>query len=163
MVVLAVVAVEQIGWSASAVVSDIRFPFDPGKATAKFLLQNAAGKRVMALQYQTISAVPYLSGLPFENQPTTYWMYSENFPYGKRFLSDIATRPDFFITGVYLLADRTVGNQIVPAIPRGESMYAIDPRTMQSAGYHERARFCGRMFMHGGTATVYCNIVYAPN
>lgn len=162
VVLLFAVAIEQAAWSAGAVRAEIREPFDPGRATARFLEANAAGKRVVGLGYETVSAIPFLPANPFLNQPTTYWMYSENFIYWKRIPNDLAMHPDFFIVGAQYLPPDSLADQIVPEFPPGKVNYAVNPAIMEQNGYRELTRFCGRIFMRGSSGVLYCNIVFVP-
>jgi hypothetical protein len=157
------ILLEQVWWSTHAVASDIRQPYDPARETADYLKRNAAGERVMALMYETVAMLPYLPPHPFVNQPTPYWMYSVNFNYAERMPAELAKHPDVVVAGAQYVREETPANQIFVDVPPQTVYWSIDPRYMAQVGYKEATRFCGDIFMRGGTATEYCNIIYRPD
>ncbi|MDP9037836.1 MAG: hypothetical protein M3O02_01015 [Acidobacteriota bacterium] len=156
------VLLEQAAWSAHAVIADIRSVYDPGFATAAFLKQNAAGKRVLAYSYETVAAAPYLPPHPFVNQPTSYWIWSSSIPYGRRLRFELSSHPDIVVAGSSYIGDQHLANQIVPEYPRNNPWNAIDTHFLASLGYREFTRFCGHPFMHTGESILYCDVIYLP-
>lgn len=162
IVVLAVL-VEQAAWTAHAAIYDIRQPFDPSVATARFILPRAGKARIANIAFEPLSVLPYTSHSIFFNQKTTYWPWRQGFNPDSFIPQTVAQHPDYILDSEPVTGDTLEKDQIMEQWPHG---MPYDPRDkasyLREHGYHETHRFCGAQPAQFGFYSFTCYVVYEP-
>jgi hypothetical protein len=169
-VAMLLMAVEQIGWTAHALWSDVRGPYSGGPMTADFLGEHAAGKRVAGFYYHSVAVLPYFARNLYANQHSAgYWDWSSANRSEAQAPATLATHPDYVVVGGF---DRGEQSEVTAGwsafdddrgllLPLGDD-YRIVP-FFEARGYHETHRFCGHAWMRFGYAELLCEMVLEPD
>lgn len=157
------VVVLQIGWTAHAVRRERHHPYDPGKETEAFLVENFPGKRIAGFGFQTVSLQPYAAHNLFFNQEHTYWLWSNANPIDLRRTEALEQHPDVVVVGDLLQDQDSLYNQWAEDSPAGFHPNFEMVRFWQEHGYHETHRFCGDRYMRAGTDNSVCELIFEPD
>jgi hypothetical protein len=152
------VIVLQIQWTVYCLRAEASSPYDPGKATEKFLVQNYAGKRIDAFGIYAVSAQPYSPSNLFFNWSKTYWVYSRNTWLDQRRTEALHQHPDVVVVGSGDLGRETFINQWLPLRqpePSGRPMVQF----WQDQGYRVTHTFCGTPFYRLGADATICQFI----
>ena len=153
----------QVGWTVHAVRSDRQMSYDPGEATAAFLLSQPPGTRIAAFHFWSTGIQPYFPHNPFFNQLSSWWQWSGNVNTDSSHHRDLNTRPAFVVyTREWPLPDG-MRNQLVPLnVYTGLEM--TDPVILDilAHGYRTTHVFCGERFSRLSAAYRVCNYVLEP-
>ena len=167
--VLAMVACDQIYWTAHSVRADVHGPYDGSKAMARFLKSEGAGKRIAGFYYYTVGPAAWFHAPVYFNQPHAYWIWSRNVRTVQQAPAAIATHPDVIVVGGMNWDKRDaaitddwvkpeVENLHRPPLGDGYGVMAY----AEAHGYRETHRFCGRAFMRDGWAEELCDVALEP-
>lgn len=162
-VVLLVVLIEQMAWTAYAAVYDIRQPFDGSVAAAHFILPKVNKYRVASIGIEPLSIQPYARHNIFYNQSSTYWPWRLGVDPDSHLAEVVAQHPDFILDGEAFTGNIILPDQIV--FQRSHwSIYDLrdKPAYLWEHGYHETHRFCGLQPAHFGFCKETCEVVYEP-
>ncbi len=166
---LLLISVDQIAWTAHAVVSDMHQPYSGDVATARFLAAQPPGTRIAGFYYHTIGAAAFFPHPIFFNQPAAYWVWSENARVNPAAPSAIATHPDVIVIGGYNASPQNdnIVNDWIPPDPADINRIPLGDRYSivlyaEAHGYRETHRFCGHAFMRYGYAEDLCDVVLQP-
>ncbi len=171
-VALLLITLEQIGWTAHALISDIKGPYSGDRMTSEFLRNHAAGKRVAGFYYHSVSVLPYIKGrgpnLYFNQHPEGYWDWSRANRTDPQAPLAWRTHPDYVVVAGYDWGDNPeitsdwpeLGDGATNTVPLGDE-YGVLP-WFKAHGYHETHRFCGHAWMRFGYAELLCDVVLEP-
>ena len=158
----AVVVVLQIGWSVHALRVDHRLPYDGGKETAEYLKANAAGKKVISVDFMTVAVQPYFATSRFANRPEAYWTWSTRLFAVETPESITALNPDLVVLGIKRRESETMNEGVFPQrqhfVERPFDTEEID--VWIRSHYRETHRFCGSEIARGGLAMDRCNVIF---
>jgi hypothetical protein len=165
--ILLLMAIEQIGWTAHSLWSDIHEPSAPSVETAAFLKQHPDA-RIAGFYYHTVGALPYFDHNIYVNQPNPYWLWSRNERTVQRAPATIATRPDIVVVGGWSASPRN-GDitsdwrrpDAAPSRVANNDWYQIVPYA-EAHGYHPTHVFCGEQFMRFGYSERLCDVILQP-
>jgi hypothetical protein len=165
--VLLLMAIEQMGWTAHSLWSDIHEPSAPSVETAAFLKQHPDA-RIAGFYYHSVGALPYFDRNIYINQPSPYWLWSRNQRTVQRAPATIATRPDIVVVGGWSESPRngeiTSDWRPPEAAPSGvvkNDWYQIVPYA-EAHGYRPTHVFCGEQFMRFGYSERLCDVILQP-
>ncbi len=174
---LALVCVEQIGWTSHAVWMDVHHPYSGSPMTAEFLATRLAGHRVAGFYYHSVGTLPYFSKNIFENQPGhAYWVWSTSNRIDQRAPFELTHHPDYVVVSGWNWgnnADITVDwlapadNAELNSASGSEPVVTLADTYRIRAfflkhGYHETHRFCGRTWIRFGYAEELCDVILEP-
>jgi hypothetical protein len=161
--ILLVVLVEQVAWTAHAAVYDIRNPFDGSIATAHFILPKAGKYRIASIGFDPLGVLPYTPHNIFYNQSTTYWPWEQGLNPDADFAQTVAQHPDFILDGEPYTEATMIVNQIREQYPPGWSYDVRDKAAyLRQHGYRETHRFCGLQPAQFGFYRKSCDVIYEP-
>jgi hypothetical protein len=164
---LIVMSVEQIGWTAHALLASRETPSDPGVATAAYLRQYPEAT-VDGFYYHSVDVLPYFSHNIYTNQSSPYWLWSKRPHTDPDAPSAIAKHPDVIVVGGFTWSrhnsavddDWNKPDASLNSIP-DEDSYRIVPYA-EAHGYRITHVFCGDQFMRFGYSEQACNIILQP-
>ncbi len=164
---LALLAVEQIGWTAHALLVERTRPYAPPRMTARFLEANGVGQHATAAGYLYFSSAPllYFPRNIYLNQPShRFWLWSTRVRESPSVWQTLALHPRFIVVGTEqagpdaeITADWLALNQPVPGVLRGDPFGFI--RFFEAHGYRETRVFCGQSLMRAAYAEQLCDTV----
>ncbi len=167
VVLLTLIAVEQIGWTARALLSERRSPYAPARMTARFLQAAGVGQGATAAGYLYFSSAPllYFSRNIYLNQPPhRYWLWSTSVRGYQSVWQTLALHPALIVVSTVqagpdaeITADWLAPNPTVPGVVRGDQFRFIP--FFEAHGYREARVFCGRSLMRGTYAELLCDTV----
>ena len=167
VVVLAIVCVLQVGWTAVVLRKDLYQSYDPGSETAKYLLQHPH-ERMAAFDFFATDVQPYFPHNPFFNLRHSYWVWAANDnPNGAHFTT-IEQHPDLVLFSEDLLASGFMHNDWAPLSPVGTRTMERDlarnsiVMDLKAHNYRETHRFCGDRFMRLDVSYRTCHFIFEP-
>ncbi len=169
---LVLVCVEQITWSAHALLAEHRAPYAPGAMTAAYLKSKRAGQPGVALAgyyYGSIDPLLYFPRNLYLNQPPhRYWLWSTQLR-NYSLVSDVAAQhPAFIVLGGFATGpDGEITRDWQPITPAVPGVVLNDSfqvaRYFEQRGYRVTHVFCGHSYMRGSYAELLCDTVLEPD
>jgi hypothetical protein len=156
------VIVLQIAWTVHAIRSERRAPYDAGKATEQFLVQNYQGKRVAGFTFETVSTQPYAPHNLYFNWRHAYFDWGSNYVVTQRRTETLAAHPDAVVIGDFIVGDDDILDQWFTLLPPGRHTWAAMFQFWEENGYVETHRFCGDRFIRMGTSNRVCEAILEP-
>ena len=169
VVALALVAVNQVQWTAHSLWDDIRKPCSGDEAMAQWLKANEVGKRIAGFGYHTVGVTAWFSGPLYFNQPATYWIWSQKQRNDARAPFTLAAHPDVVVYGGWDWSEHNADvseDWLKPdvatlnSVPLNDSFHIIE--YAEARGYRETHRFCGHEFLRSGYAEELCQVALEP-
>lgn len=166
LVLLSIVLVLQIAWSAYCVHADVEGSYDPGPETARWLIDHPKD-RVAAFRFHTTSIQPWFAHSPFFNVPTGWWQWSSNVEVDGIHRTIIASHPDLIVYGIEFPGHGQLRDQWLPLTHFSHDEEMTLPRDpivkdLHDHGYLETHRFCGSRFSRFSVSDSPCEIIFEP-
>ena len=160
---LTLILVLHVSWSIHSIALDRSSPYDPGKTTAAFLKEHAAGKSVAALAFEVFAVEPYFDHPTFSNSKTAYYLWSSNTNVLTHLPEAVQQKPDYIVAATVLYGDQVLRDQLVHLISPGTLLNPppFEPYLVEN-GYRKTNTFCGDKPMRFGTSNRICDVIYQP-
>ncbi len=167
MLSLAVVSIEQVAWTASAILQLSRQPFDGAVAAAHYLAPRLHSNRIATVDTSGLPIAAYLQHTGaqsrlFYNQPANYFTWKLSNVEKTDPGTIVQSHPDFILDSEMFPEESTIDGQIVPLSATDNAFKPQIGMFFEQRGYHEVARFCGVQPGHFGVSIRVCEEVYAP-
>jgi len=165
VVALAIVIAEQICWTGAAAWRESHEPFDGGREAAVFLSSSATAGQVAGFGFHSVSLQPYFSRSAYANYKTSYWPWRVSADPDLKLEQVVAAKPLFILVGEGYLGDATTVNQFFRRANAGDPLDddASFPAYLETHGYRETHRFCGRQPAHFGYSEETCQLLFQPD
>ena len=167
ILLLAVISACQVTWSFVSIRADRRGSYDPGRATATYLMAHPS-RNVVGFGFYTVAIQPYFAHSPFSNIRSSYWIWGVGDNIDKLHQSTIESHPDL----VVLTLDRpdvgVMHNEWSPLFPIMTNSERLDlhrdpvASDLRLHGYRETRRFCGKRFSRLSSSYESCDVIFQP-
>ena len=167
ILLLAVLAVLQIAWTGSAIRKDVYQPYDPGPATAAWLLQHPH-RRMATFGFVATGVQPFFATNPFINTSHSYYIWAVGFAPEIYHFAVLEERPDLVLLSQDLLGPGFTHNDWAPLSQDGVAAQNHDlewnpvVQDLHLHGYTETHRFCGDRFFRFSASYRGCNLIFEP-
>ncbi len=165
---LVVVCLQQIGWSAHALYKEHRLPYSPDRMTAEYLQTLPAGAPMAGYYYFSVGVLLYFDRNIYANQPAhRYWRWSTAMRTHETVQETLARRPRAVVIGGFdsgpdaeITRDWRPNGAPEPGVVLNDGFHVAE--YFEEHGYHVTHVFCGHGWMRSTYAETLCDTVLEP-